>query len=467
MKSAVIPAKTACTPLSRNKTLSALLTPETLASEVYPLVGIIERYDPKNLKETYLPFPLHLVIKGQFDQRLQDGDVIHLFSKTQIHNLKEDVTPRAIIPASLQTDLGSLNEDVRQETYVTNSVMADILREHSIHLKGAIRLPGAYPVTDGVTLEDVLSISGGLTLEANRHRIEVTSSQLGENGQSFGRSGTQRMLVNLTTSTADSIALVPGDTIRVNQTIRKLKNETVLLAGEVIQPGEYNLMPGDRLSTLLARAGGLTPEAYPDGTIFSREAERRAEEQRYRATASEIERALASSLEREENKPNAAQVSMVRALADELRSVKAAGRITVEASPDKLLSSPELDVLLEPGDRIYIPKRPYTVRVRGEVLSPSTLQFRSGKSPRDYLMEAGGFTHFADKDRTFVIYPDGSARPLHVSNWNYKPSLIPPGSTIIVPRDPKPFDFMETAKDISQILGNLAVTAVVIDDIQD
>lgn len=454
-------------PLSRNKTLSAILKPETLGSEIYPLIGVIERYDAKNLKKTFLPFPLHLVIKDQFDQRLQDADVIHLFSKTQIHNLKEDITPKAIIPASLQTDQGSLNENLRQESYVTDTVIADILREHSVHLKGSVRLPGAYPVTDGATLEDILAISGGLTLEANRNRIEVTSNQFGENGQDYGRSGTQRMLVNLTTSTADSVALVPGDTVRVNQTIRKLKNDTVLLSGEVVQPGEYNLMPGDRLSTLLARAGGLTPEAYPDGTIFSREQERRAEEQRYRITATEIERSLATAMNREENKPNTTQVAMVRGLAEELRNAKTVGRITVEASPDKLLSYPELDILLETGDRIYIPKRPYNVRVRGEVLSPSNLQFRSGKAPRDYLMEAGGFTHFADKDRTFVIYPDGSAQPLQVSNWNYKPVMIPPGSTIIVPRDPKPFDFMETAKDISQIFGNLAITAVVIDDIQD
>jgi protein involved in polysaccharide export with SLBB domain len=158
---------------------------------------------------------------------------------------------------------------------------------------------------------------------------------------------------------------------------------------------------------------------------------------------------------------------MARALAQELKDVEAVGRITVEASPDSLLANPELDILLEPGDRIHLPKRPYNVRVRGEVLSPANLQFRSGKDPRDYIMEAGGYTHFADKNRTFVVYPDGSAQPLQVSSWNYKPAMIPPGATIIVPRDPKPFDFMQTAKDVSQILSNLAITGIVVDDIQD
>jgi polysaccharide export outer membrane protein len=454
-------------PLSRNKTLSSLLNAETLGEKIYPLIGVIERYNHKTLKRSFLPFPLNLVINNQFDQRLQDGDVIHLFSQTQIHNLQENIHPSPLIPVALQ-EQGSTLLDSRQESYITDPVMADILREHSIHLKGSVRLPGAYPVAEGVTLEDVFSVSGGLTLEANRNRIEVTSNQLGEHSQEGGRSGTHRALVNLSQTHAQTVSLAPGDTVRVNQTVRKLKNDTVLLAGEVVQPGEYNLMPGDRLSILLARAGGLTPEAYPDGTIFSRARERKAEEQRYRAAARDMERALATALEKtEKDRPNTTQVAMVRSLASELKEVKTVGRITVEANPDKLLSYPELDILLEAGDKIYIPRRPYSVRVRGEVLSPSNLQFRSGKGPRDYLMEAGGLTHFADKDRVFVIYPDGSAQPLEVSNWNYKPIMIPPGSTIVVPRDPKPFDFMQTAKDITQILSNLAITGVVIDDIQD
>ncbi|HOO81795.1 MAG TPA: capsule biosynthesis GfcC family protein, partial [Alphaproteobacteria bacterium] len=94
-------------------------------------------------------------------------------------------------------------------------------------------------------------------------------------------------------------------------------------------------------------------------------------------------------------------------------------------------------------------------------------QFRERKASLDYIHEAGGFTFHADKDRTFVIYPDGAAQPLQVSSWNYNPVMIPPGSTIVVPRDPKPFDFIQSAKDVSQILSNLAVTAIFIDDVAD
>lgn len=71
------------------------------------------------------------------------------------------------------------------------------------------------------------------------------------------------------------------------------------------------------------------------------------------------------------------------------------------------------------------------------------------------------------RDRVFILYPDGSAQPLGVNAWNYRPVFVPPGSTIMVPRDPKPFDFMQTAKDVSQILSNLAITALAADDLGD
>ena len=131
------------------------------------------------------------------------------------------------------------------------------------------------------------------------------------------------------------------------------------------------------------------------------------------------------------------------------------------------ITHPELDLLLESGDRLYIPRRDLTVRVTGEVLSPASLQFRDRKNAADYIQQAGGFTYNADIDRAFVIYPDGAAQPLEVSAWNFNPIKIPPGSTIVVPRDPEPFDFIQSAKDVSQILSNLAVTAIFIDDLSD
>ena len=303
-------------------------------------------------------------------------------------------------------------------------------------------------------------MAGGLSRDADQGNIEITAT-------TPEAEDLQRRRIDLRGDDPKHVMIKSGDAVRVMQLHKKMQTQGVLIIGEVKNPGRYDVLPEDKISDLIQRAGGLTPQAYPAGAVFSREAERRAEEARYRAGAQDIERSLAGALQREKNVPDAAQIESARALAAELGRAKGLGRITVEADPQILAMKPELDMYLEDGDRFYIPKRPLTVRVSGEVLSPASLQFRQGKAPLDYIHEAGGFTYHADKGRTFVLYPDGSAQPLRVNTWNHTPVKIPPGASIIVPRDPKPFDFIESARDITQILSNLAVTSILVDDLQD
>lgn len=448
--------------LTENPTLTDLLSSEDiLGPEIYPLVGAIERWDGDQLTHKFIDFPLRLVLKNEFDMKLADGDVVHLFSRDQISDLRKPDTPddmeegsrgprETVAPNKLFDD---------QEDEDLDKAMASFLRERSAFVRGAVRSPGPYPVGDGTSLESLLASAGGLTLEANTANVEITSDSSG--------TGTHRSRLNFREDNPRDIIIGPGDAVRINQKFKKIEDKSVLIIGEVTNPGRYDLLPGDKLSDLLERAGSFTQQAYPEGAIFSRESERKAEEARFKAQARQIKGSIAAALEVDDEKLNAAQISEARALADELEDAQGIGRITVEADLGKLKTQPELDALLESGDRIYIPKRSLNVRVRGEVLSPASLQFRQKKDPIDYIHEAGGFTFHADKNRSFVLYPDGSAQPLAVSNWNHRATFIPPGSTIVVPRDPKPFDFIESAKDISQILSNLAITAIFIDDVRD
>jgi protein involved in polysaccharide export with SLBB domain len=385
---------------------------------------------------------------------------VHLFSTQQIINLNkaktEEDRPRLI-------EEGSVDDEETGKDIIDNPVLASYLKERSVFVRGAIRNPGPWPVSEGATLDSVMAVAGGMTLEANPSGIEITSALQ----QGSGDGGTRRARINLAETSPEEIMLEAGDAVRIGQKFNKVEDKSVLIIGEVQNPGRYDLLPGDKLSDLLDRAGGLTNQAYPDGAIFSRENERKAEESRFRTQAREMKLAIATALEADDEKIDTNKIAEARALAAELEAAQGIGRITVEADPAVLKVEPELDMLLESGDRLYIPKRNLTVRVSGEVLSSAALQFRESKDPRDYIDEAGGFTYNADKDRTFVLYPDGSAQPLQVSAWNHKSSFIPPGSTIVVPRDPKPFDFMESAKDVSQILSNLAITAIFIDDVRD
>jgi protein involved in polysaccharide export with SLBB domain len=232
----------------------------------------------------------------------------------------------------------------------------------------------------------------------------------------------------------------------------------VTIGGEVMHPGSYPLVRGERLSDLIARAGGLTRDAYPDGAIFTREVERQRRTAEFRRQADEIERQLATRL-LAEDPPAPAQVDRVRDLIAELRGIEPPGRVVVEADPEMLALHPERDPLLSAGDALFIPTRSLSVRVTGEVLSPAALPFRSGRDADDYIRAAGGFTRFADRDRVFLLYADGSAQPVAESLWRFTPVPVPPGATIVVPRDPEPFDFLAFTESISGVLGQIALTA--------
>ncbi len=437
--------------IQSNKTLSTLLpSSDLLGDNIYPLIGVIERQDKNQLTRKLLNFPLRLVLNGQYDRKLEDGDIVHLFSTNDIAALDQN---------TIMPDVGSSDPNVEPSLLQSDETLRSYLQERSVFIRGAVRNEGHYPVSEGVTLDSIIAVAGGLALEADRSNIELTSASEG--------ASKHRTRINLGETNPADIIVNAGDSVRVNQKFNKIVDNSVLIMGEVHNPGRYDLVAGDKISDLLERAGGLTDQSYAYGAIFSRDAERRAEESRFRAQAQSIKLGIATAIESDEKKIDAGKIAEARALASELETAQGVGRITVEADPAALSVNPELDLLLERGDRLFIPKRGLTVRVHGEVLSPASLQFRENKKSLDYVHEAGGFTFHADKDRTFVIYPDGSAQPLQVSSWNYNPVMIPPGSTIVVPRDPKPFDFIESAKDVSQILSNLAVTAIFIDDVAD
>ena len=442
--------------LSETETLSALLYDDSvLGPETYPLIGVIEHWNKSDMSKNLIAFVPKLVLSGEYDRKLDEGDSVYLFSQRQIEDLKKPDPQTELIEASIGSG----------EKKAANPPLPQIIRkfliERSLFIRGAVREPGAYPVAEGATLDSVLAIAGGTSLEGDTKNVEVTSGGKGHNSS--------RDTYDLASIDPHTIRLSPGDTIRINQKFRRVEDNHVLLIGEVRNPGTFDLQPGDTLGKLLSRAGGVTDEAYPDGTIFSRASERKREETRFKTQAQDLELKLGNMLSQtdKDKKPDPENISIAKDLISQLKQAEALGRITVEADPTMLQSQPQLDILLESGDRIYIPKRPLTVRVAGEVLSPAALQFRTEKTPREYINEAGGMSFNADDDRAFVVYPDGSAQPLAVSAWNHNAVFIPPGSTIIVPRDPKPLTFLEGALDVSQILANVATAAIFADDLRD
>lgn len=427
--------------LTESASLEALLgDPQAFTEDTYPLLGFIIRKNGTRLFEEILSFSPQAVLDRRENITLLDNDRVLLLTHDEI----------AAYLSNAPVQQGNANAfDPR---------IAQAVHEHATNIHGEVLRPGTYAIAKQTAVRDLVDLAGGPLAKADLEKIEVSrTTVLGQVRHHYAL------------DSADLPALNPGDSVRINpEQGQKQVRETVLIRGEVMRPGRYDLMPGDTYSELLARAGGLTEQAYPSGTIFSRASERRAEEERFRAAARDMERSVAEAMAQSgDRKPDDGQISMARELAGELKEAEGVGRLTIEGDPALLFSRPEQDILLEGGDRIFVPRRPSTVRVRGEVLSPANLKFESGKRPSDYITEAGGMTHYADQGRAFVLYPDGSAAPLKGATWRHSKIMVPPGSTIIVPRDPKPFDFIDSAGKLTQIFANLALTGVFIDELQD
>ncbi len=225
--------------------------------------------------------------------------------------------------------------------------------------------------------------------------------------------------------------------------------------------GTYQIVRGEHLSDLLVRAGGLTDTAYPYGTVFLRRSAALREQDGYRRQAQAIDNQLLMAMTRRDpsSKMSPESFAAMRTYVNEIRNQKGLGRVVVTADPAVMAANPGSDPLLEPNDTIYIPQRPYTVSVLGEVLQPGSVPFRSDMSVDDYLESAGGYSRFADEGETFLVFPDGTARRKERSWFRLQSDIVPPGSTIFVARDVSGVDLHQTILDFTGITSQLAISA--------
>jgi len=342
------------------------------------------------------------------------------------------------------------------EVFKAEPELLSFLIEHSSVLSGEVRHPGVYPLTEGTRLAGLFSAAGGLTVEADVKEVEITRSTLDSNA------GTVRARLDVSGEEGRRATVGPGDTVRVNATYSTQDTGPIIVEGEVRRPGIYNIQRGERLSQIISRAGGLTAQAFPKGAVFTREAARNEEKQAFRRLADQLQMSLASNMlvvgAKGDVDAGGAAVAAQQLVA-KLRDATPVGRVVIESDPTVLEVDPSLDTILQPDDRLVIPKRPNWISVSGAVLNPGTVQFAPGSDPRKYIEMVGGFSDAADKKRVFVVFPDGRAQPVRTSYWNFESVQLIPGSSVVVPMDATPFRFLPIAREVTSVMAQLSLAA--------
>jgi protein involved in polysaccharide export with SLBB domain len=245
---------------------------------------------------------------------------------------------------------------------------------------------------------------------------------------------------------AQDLALEPGDIVSIfsQADIRvPVAEETKLvhLEGEFVHAGVYSAQPGETLRHLVARAGGMTPNAYLYGSAFTRESTRAVEQERIdeyvRNLSLQIQRSSVMLASTSSSAQGAAAQSSEENLLANLRRIRATGRIVLAFHPDSSGEAALPDMALEDGDRFVVPHLPEVVNVVGAVYDQNSFLFKAGARAGSYLHHAGGPDRNADLRREFVIRASGEvvSRDTIRNAWGNEFNELPiyPGDTIVVP----------------------------------
>jgi polysaccharide export outer membrane protein len=320
----------------------------------------------------------------------------------------------------------------------------DAVQPATVYLQGEVAKPGRYPLTTNMRVADLIRVGGGLKPSAERQTADLTQYRWSDQAKLTGEHQTIALSAALTGDPNSNTALHNGDVLTIGQLPGwNDLGASVVVKGEVNHPGTYGIKPGERLSSVLARAGGFLPTAYPRGIVFERQDVRKLEQKSRDELIQRIRQEgvtfKTSIQETGQDQAALAQAALAQrnSVIEGLQQAPVTGRLVVRMPSDvaRFRGSPD-DIELRRGDTIFIPKMPEFVVVTGQVYNSNAITYRVGHNARWYLRQAGGPTDQANKKAIFVIRANGSV----VSNqgsglWNGSvlSTAIEPGDTIVVP----------------------------------
>ena len=346
-----------------------------------------------------------------------------------------------VLEVNLQAVLEGRQEDVvlQREDVIRISSIYDVQNERYIQILGEVKRPGTYPYAAGMTPEELILIAGGLQESANIKDIEIARRL--EDSDSGTLSDIITTSINADLSfNPNAISLAPFDQVIVRKRANFTMQRLVSVEGQVNSPGIFAIQTSvDRISDLIKRAGGVNQFAYTKGATLIRKTEFFNTESEQVRRQKNLE-ALRVLLKENPTNPEAQEELLIRLFRDLPKekvaktdstannakresldqiaaetpgvAVKFKETEAVAINLEKILANPgsEEDLVLEEGDILNVPKLLQTVRMRGDVVYPTTLRHEQGRSLRFYINGAGGFDRRANRKQTYVVYANGAVK---------------------------------------------------------
>lgn len=352
----------------------------------------------------------------------------------------------------------------------------EVVPRQTVSVEGQVNRPGAYPYTVGMTVSDLIFAAGNLKESAYLEEAEL-AFRVVEKGKGVVKRRTINLEKALKGDPKHNLKLEPYCHLFVKKIPEWLREDYATISGEVRFPGKYILKKGETLSSLIERAGGYTEAAYLRGAVFTRESVRQQQQRQLSGLVDRLEKEfLSTAPELTAVSPETLQQQQlmrarVSRLLQRLRTVKATGRLAIRLKPLKELRGSPDDIELQNGDSIYIPPVPKHIQILGAVNNPGAYLWHRGRSVESYLRLAGGLTDRADRKGIYILRADGTAvlyrecAELHWDKESFrwtKSATLDPGDSIMVPEQIERISYLAFAKDLTQILYQIAVTAGVL-----
>ena len=333
---------------------------------------------------------------------------------------------------------------------------------------GNVRHPGSYPLMPGMNVERLIEVAGGLTESAETRHAEVTRYDAEPAiGREIGH-----VVVDLMSAgpNGQGMALSPYDQLVVRQMPNWTERENVTIGGEVNAPGTYAITKDETMSSLIARAGGLTAYAEPRASIFLREELRRNEESLLNEYRDRLEREIITHrLQPTITEDGAAQQdnSLLGELLASISQINATGRLVIDV-PAAITQGGAYDVILRSGDRLLIPRTQQEVTVIGEVNRPTSHLWTPGVSVSDFIDHSGGYTPQADERNVYIIKANGEVLSFNDARWFFEErNGLEPGDSIVVPFKVSRPSVLVSLRNISQLLFNVSTTLLAIERVRE
>ena len=350
--------------------------------------------------------------------------------------------------------------------------------EQLVSIDGRVKAPGKYPLEPKMHVSDLIRAGGSLEDAAYRGKAELTRYAVVDGDARK----TELISVDLAAiwhgEAAADLLLQPYDVLVIKPIPMWAEPGTIVVKGEVRFPGTYPIHEGETLHSVLERAGGFTPDAFPYGTVYIREELKKREKDQLELLANRLQSDLAAlSLEAVAGSAVSASggggqsasagLAIGQQLLGQLRNAKPVGRlvIDVEAVYKGKAGGPD-DVVVKDGDKLLVPKTTQEVTILGEVQSPTSHVFQAGLTRDDYIAKSGGVTQKADRKRIYVVRANGDVISGGRSGWFRRSQSVDirPGDTIVVPLDTERVPLLPLWQAITTIIYNLAIGFILVHD---